>query len=69
LFAGAWARILQTNPGLGFAAPYLYTLPASVLHDVISGTNHGYSAKLGWDWATGLGSFKVDAVASALSGQ
>ena len=69
LFAGAWARILQTNPGLGFAAPYLYTLPASVLHDVISGTNHGYSAKLGWDWATGLGSFKVDAAASALSGQ
>ncbi len=66
LFAGAWARILQTDPGLGFAAPHLYALPASVLHDVTSGTNHGYPTGLGWDWATGLGSFKVDAAASAL---
>jgi len=67
LFAGAWARILQGNPGLGFAAPYLYALPASVLHDVTSGTNHGYSTKVGWDWATGLGSFDVGRASAALS--
>ncbi len=68
LFAGAWARILQTNPDLGFAAPHLYALPASVLHDTRAGNNRGYIARRGWDWATGLGSFKVDAAASALSG-
>lgn len=65
LFVGAWARILQAHPGLGFAAPVLYGLPASVFHDVTAGNNRGsdpvggYSAKIGWDWATGLGSFDV----------
>jgi pseudomonalisin/xanthomonalisin len=67
LTAGAWARILQTNPGLGFAAPHLYTLPASALHDVRSGNNRGYIARPGWDWATGLGSFDVGRAAAALS--
>jgi len=66
LAAGAWARILQGNPGLGFAAPHLYALPASVLHDVRAGNNGGYLAKLGWDWATGLGSFDVGRAAAAL---
>lgn len=66
LFAGAWARILQSNPDLGFAAPHLYTLPAFVLHDVRAG-NNGYLAKRGWDWATGLGSFDVGAAAAALA--
>jgi subtilase family serine protease len=65
LFAGAWARILQGNPTLGFAAPHLYALPASVFHDVKLGSN-GYSAQAGWDWATGLGSFNVGAAAAAL---
>lgn len=68
LTAGAWARILQSNPGLGFAAPHLYALPASALHDVRAGNNHGYIAKPGWDWATGLGSFDVGKAAAALSG-
>ena len=66
LTAGAWARILQGNPGLGFAAPHLYALPASALHDVRAGNNGGYLAKPGWDWATGLGSFDVGAAAAAL---
>jgi subtilase family serine protease len=66
LAAGAWARILQGNPGLGFAAPHLYTLPASALHDVRAGNNGGYLAKPGWDWATGLGSFDVGKAAAAL---
>lgn len=67
LFAGGWARILQSNPGLGFAAPHLYTLPASVLHDVRAGNNKGYIAKPGWDWATGLGSFDVGRAAAVLA--
>jgi len=67
LFAGAWARILQGNPGLGFAAPNLYTLPAAALHDVRAGNNGGYLAKPGWDWATGLGSFDVGRAAAILA--
>ena len=67
LFAGAWARIFQGNRSLGFAAPHLYMLPASVLHDVRSGNNRGYIALPGWDWATGLGSFDVGGAAAALS--
>lgn len=66
IFAGAWARILEGNPGLGFAAPHLYALPASALHDVRAGNNGGYLAKPGWDWATGLGSLDVSAAANAL---
>jgi pseudomonalisin/xanthomonalisin len=67
LFAGAWARILQSNPDLGFAAPNLYTLPAAALHDVRAGNNGGYLAKPGWDWATGLGSFDVGRAAAVLA--
>lgn len=67
LFAGAWARILQSNPSLGFAAPHLYTLPASVLHDIRAGNNRGYIALPGWDWATGLGSFDVGRAAAVLA--
>ncbi|HET7929907.1 MAG TPA: S53 family peptidase [Rhodanobacteraceae bacterium] len=68
LFAGAWARILQANPGAGFAAPVLYSLPASVFHDVRSGSNRGWSARLGWDYASGLGSFDVGAASAAIGG-
>jgi subtilase family serine protease len=67
LTAGAWARILQGNPDLGFAAPHLYTLPAAALHDVRAGNNGGYVAKPGWDWATGLGSFDVGRAAAILA--
>lgn len=66
LFAGAWARILQGNPGLGFAAPHLYDMPASVFHDITSGNNRGWVARPGWDYASGLGSMDVGAAAEAL---
>lgn len=66
IFAGAWARILQSDPGLGFAAPHLYALPASALHDVRAGNNGQYIAKTGWDWASGLGSVDVGKAAAAL---
>jgi xanthomonalisin len=68
LMAGAWARILQSNPSAGFAAPVLYSLPASVFHDVRSGSNRGWSALLGWDYASGLGSFDVGAASAAIGG-
>ncbi|HVX06216.1 MAG TPA: S53 family peptidase, partial [Rhodanobacteraceae bacterium] len=67
IFAGAWARILEGNPALGFAAPNLYTLPAAALHDVRAGNNGQYLAKPGWDWATGLGSFDVGRAAAILA--
>lgn len=66
LFVGAWARILQSYPSLGFAAPHLYALPMSDLHDILSGNNGQYIAKPGWDWASGLGSFDVGKAAAAL---
>ncbi|MGH8192499.1 MAG: S53 family peptidase, partial [Rhodanobacteraceae bacterium] len=66
LFVGAWARILQGNKTLGFAAPHLYALPAGDLHDIRSGNNGYYIARPGWDWATGLGSFEVAPAARAL---
>ena len=74
LFVGAWARILQAHPGLGFAAPVLYSLPAAVFHDVTTGNNRGsdprggYTAQRGWDWATGLGSFDVGRASAAIQG-
>ncbi len=69
LFAGAWARLLATNPSLGFAAPYLYqTLTAADYHDVTSGNNGGETASAGWDLATGFGSFKLDQVAAHIGG-
>ncbi len=67
IFAGSWARILESNPALGFAAPNLYTLPAAALHDVRAGNNGQYLAKPGWDWATGLGSFDVGRAAAILA--
>lgn len=66
LFVGSWARILQGKPTLGFAAPHLYALPKTALHDILSGNNGQYIAKPGWDWATGLGSFDVGKAAAAL---
>ncbi|MGH8148262.1 MAG: S53 family peptidase [Rhodanobacteraceae bacterium] len=66
LFAGAWARILQGNEALGFAAPHLYALPKRDLHDIRSGNNGYYIARPGWDWASGLGSFEVAPAARAL---
>jgi xanthomonalisin len=69
LFAGAWARLLATNPSLGFAAPYLYqTLTAADYHDVTSGNNGGETASAGWDLTTGFGSFKLSQVAADIGG-
>ncbi len=68
LFAGAWAVLESANNNkLGFAAPILYALAAqpgasSWLHDVVGGSNGGYQASPGWDYATGWGSFDIEAL-------
>lgn len=80
LFTGAWARVLQADAGnatpLGWAGPNLYaayTTNPGAFHDVTAGNNRGvqtvggYIARPGWDWATGLGSFDVSALANALA--
>jgi len=67
LFVGSWARILQSNSGLGFAAPLLYADAAANtgdFHDVTSGNNSGETAATGWDYTTGFGSLIVSQVSA-----
>ncbi|MGA9335092.1 MAG: PKD domain-containing protein, partial [Rudaea sp.] len=60
LFAGLWSRVIAAKgTSVGFAAPLLYQLPSSDLHDVTSGNNGGSTAGPGYDLATGLGSVKI----------
>lgn len=69
LFVGSWARLLATHSALTFAAPYLYqTLTAADYHDVTSGNNGGETATVGWDLATGFGSFKLASVSADIGG-
>jgi PKD repeat protein len=69
IFSGSWARILATHSSLGFAAPLLYnTLTAADYHDVTSGNNGGETATVGWDLATGFGSFKLGSVNTDIGG-
>lgn len=58
---------------LGFANPFLYAQAGTgVLRDIVSGTNnlfggHRYTAHAGYDLATGLGSIRAGAFATALA--
>jgi kumamolisin len=58
---------------LGFANPFLYAQAGTgVFHDILSGTNslfgrHDYAAGPGYDLATGLGSVRAGAFATALA--
>jgi hypothetical protein len=56
---------------LGFLDPILYVLAESdeagaLFHDVTRGGNLKYPAAPGWDYATGLGSPDVTALAGAI---
>jgi hypothetical protein len=56
---------------LGFVNPMLYALAnsdqgPSIFHDVTRGGNLKYPAAPGWDYATGLGSPDVTALAGAI---
>jgi kumamolisin len=64
------ALLQQKRQTLGFANPGLYwlaqnaaSLPAPPYHDVTVGTNLYYPATQGWDFASGLGSPDVGALA------
>lgn len=57
IFVGLWARVIAVRgTSIGFAAPWLYQLPATDFHDVLSGNNGGETAKAGYDFASGRGS-------------
>jgi pseudomonalisin/xanthomonalisin len=70
LFTGFWARVQSmNNNSLGFAAPAIYKKAAgspNMFHDVTSGSNGGYSAKTGWDYASGYGSMNIANLAAAM---
>lgn len=51
-YAGSLARMNVRT----FVNPLLYQAPRSCFHDIISGNNGGYSATVGYDLASGLGS-------------
>ena len=63
IFAGFWARLQSANNNrLAFPAPALYkygVAQTALFHDVISGTNGGYTAAKGWDYTTGFGSLNM----------
>ncbi|MQA37111.1 S53 family peptidase [Rugamonas aquatica] len=68
IFAGFWARIQSANNNrLAFPAPALYkygVAQTALFHDVVSGTNGGYTAAKGWDYTTGFGSLNVGSFAA-----
>jgi kumamolisin len=69
--APLWAALIaRMNQSLGKTLPQiqelLYTLPSGCFRDVTSGNNAGYSAALGWDPTTGLGSPDGTAILNAI---
>jgi kumamolisin len=70
--APLWAGLVALINGslatpAGFINPDLYAQPAA-LRDITSGTNGAYSAVVGWDACTGLGSPDGKRVQQALAG-
>ena len=71
LYAGLFARINSTlvasgKPRVGFMNAQLY-VNESDFNDITSGNNGSFSAAIGWDACTGLGSPKGTALLSTLS--
>ncbi|HXN97578.1 MAG TPA: S53 family peptidase [Candidatus Acidoferrales bacterium] len=74
LAMGSWARIESAHKGkLGFAAPLFYqlangapTLSSPDFNDVLTGGNGLFTALLGYDFVTGLGSFDIRKVSSVI---
>ncbi|MBE7213043.1 MAG: S8/S53 family peptidase, partial [Gluconacetobacter diazotrophicus] len=77
LALGVWARMLSANRKLGFAPLRFYglydgstvvgTYPKGGFHDVTVGNNGLYSATVGYDLNTGLGTPWVDQMQAALA--
>lgn len=61
--AAAYLACLNMNI---FFTPLLYSLPSTVFHDIIIGSNGAYSAKLGYDASTGFGSINGQTLATQL---
>ncbi|MBC3862575.1 pre-peptidase C-terminal domain-containing protein [Undibacterium jejuense] len=72
LFTGFWARVQSANNNsLPFPASAIYQNAAanpSMFHDVTTGSNGGYSASSGWDYASGFGSLNVANFAAVIGG-
>lgn len=71
LWAGLFALINQAlGANVGYVNPLLYAAKEeATFHDVTSGNNGGYSAGVGWDACTGLGSPDGAALLTALGGK
>ena len=79
LAAPAWAALIAianqgrvsiggtTLDGVSQTLPALYALPAADFHDITGGSNGGYSAGVGYDEVTGLGTPKADALVPDLA--
>ncbi|MCU1528865.1 MAG: peptidase [Frondihabitans sp.] len=66
LWAALIARVVQSvGSPLGLVQPKLYAASAS-FHDITSGSNGSFSAAVGWDACTGLGSPNGTALLAAL---
>jgi pseudomonalisin len=66
---GIWTRMQSAHHGrLGFADPTLYSLPASVFHDITVGFQGIYLATPGWDYTTGRGTPDIAALIAAMGG-
>ena len=69
LFAGVWARVLQTRGiGFGFAGPVIYALPVTDFHDITSGDNGGGNVGVGYDLESGRGSMVISRVITDSNG-
>lgn len=68
LALGTWARLESAHHNqLSFAGPLLYGAYGSPgFHDIILGNSGPYPALPGWDYATGMGSFDVAQMVSAI---
>ncbi len=76
LALGVWSRMISGKPKLGFAAPHLYSLyngtvtpgtyPQGGYHDIIAGANGLYTALPGYDYTTGLGTFSISQLYTAI---
>ncbi|MFZ6746959.1 pre-peptidase C-terminal domain-containing protein [Undibacterium sp. JH2W] len=70
IFTGFWARVQSmNNNSLPFPAAAIYQKAAAtpgMFHDITSGSNGGYTAKAGWDYASGYGSLNMVNFAAAM---
>ena len=63
------ARATAGQPPLGLFGPHIYPLiGTTAFHDILTGNNGAYSAGVGYDLVTGIGSPDVAALALALGG-